>query len=94
MEIKKEELLISNTHKLIISYTQHDENNYTVQHTQRPTVMRNISLTALTFCSRAVTSCSDFTTLNLRSLMSLLASPENQTIKVLIKPLYGTLITP
>ena len=33
MEIKKEELLISNTHKLIISYTQHDENNYTVQHT-------------------------------------------------------------
>lgn len=29
-----------------------------------------------TFCSRAVTSCSDFTSLNLSSLICLLASPE------------------
>lgn len=45
---------------------------------------KHLSMSVLTFCSSVVTSCSDFTNLNLRSLICLLASPtekENQTNK-------------
>lgn len=39
-----------------------------------------MNVSKLTFCSRVVTSCSDFTSLNLRSLICLLASPENRKL--------------
>lgn len=38
-------------------------------------------MSVLTFCSSVVTSCSDFTNLNLRSLICLLASPTEKKIK-------------
>lgn len=40
----------------------------------------------LTFCSRVVTSCSDFTSLNLSSLICLLASPDGNHIERLQDP--------